>query len=813
MGKVAAGNIASFCRMSFPNINLALVVGVCGGAPFNQNKPILLGDIIISTGVVQYDFGRRFPDRSEMKDTLNESQGRPNLEIRSLLAKLATLRQKEKLQLATHDFISLLPVQNPGRSRDILFPSTYRHKHQDQKECTVCASCHGDTDPVCSEALKASCKTLGCDMKLRVRRIQGELEAQEPSPTIHFGIFASGDSVIKSAKDRDKLLRENNAIGFEMESVGVWEVFPCIVIKSICDYADSHKNKYWQDFSAASAAACTKAFLRYWDSTIKSPNDKTEEEELREGILKSLHFLAMNERKSTIVSEAPSTLEWVFGGSTSKDSDISDDERSVRLNDSTAALDGNFADMNLGSKRPQTGQHRHSLETWLTSDESMYWISGRPGSGKSTLIKFLVSDARTAEGLKGWREGVTIISHFFWKPGSVMQQSLKGFLCSMAYQLLSNDNQFLRCFSDTKDAFSKQSPSDWGQRELCKLLYNYRDQANQPLCIFIDALDEATPGQDALDLLHFIKAMASPKIKICVSSRPERLFHLYFSNCPNLEMHKLTKFDIIEYSESAMRRSVVPTHRDPHISNLASLEDTLLANQPEVITVTSSRIFEMGYSWNWAMPISNTNHMIGSLWFKFLMLILEWMLKSWRSVQNKTSMAATVMQIFQTFLRAGASMSDRFPIYVNSDIRRNNLSQFCRPADALAPHWGHRLHGSANFMIIEMNARALVDLILTWAYQSTDPDKLPSFSGVATYMKVLAFGRPESQYLYIVRCEYDSIRLIEDAKSALSFHQPYTAMLDILKTCDRRMEELKPHCRKTRKDLFWKQFRIWSSPK
>jgi nucleoside phosphorylase len=84
---------------------------------------------------------------------------------------------------------------------------------------------------------------------------------------IHFGVFASGDMVIKSGEYRDQLTSSKGAIGFEMESVGVWDVFPSVVIKGVSDYADSHKNDDWQDFAAASAAACAKAFLKYWDST------------------------------------------------------------------------------------------------------------------------------------------------------------------------------------------------------------------------------------------------------------------------------------------------------------------------------------------------------------------------------------------------------------------------------------------------------------------------------------------------------------------------------------------------------------------
>jgi nucleoside phosphorylase len=37
--------------------------------------------------------------------------------------------------------------------------------------------------------------------------------------------------------------------------------FPCLVIRGICDYADSHKNKKWQGYAAATAAACAKELL------------------------------------------------------------------------------------------------------------------------------------------------------------------------------------------------------------------------------------------------------------------------------------------------------------------------------------------------------------------------------------------------------------------------------------------------------------------------------------------------------------------------------------------------------------------------
>ncbi|KAJ4247843.1 hypothetical protein NW762_013052 [Fusarium torreyae] len=584
MGKVAAGNIAAFCRMSFPNINLALVAGICGGAPLYDKGQILLGDVIISTGVVQYDFGRQFPDKFEMKDTLSESLGRPNLEIRNLLAKLTTARQIDRLQTACGSYLDLLchdtrrPVNYPGRANDNLFPADYRHKHQNSPVCITCASCHGDADPVCHEAIKAGCDALGCDLKQRLPRHAEAVD--KPCPTVHFGTFASGDTVMKSGRDRDQLTLKNKVIGFEMESVGVWEVFPCVVIKSVCDYADSHKNKDWQSYAAASAAACTKAFLEYWDSAAQDLQAEAEAKKLQERLLESLRFPEMNERRNTIASETPSTFKWIFDESSedsedfddSDDSDDYDDSRQhpYRPHGETSDKDSSDDDDDEEDSVPWRRERDwDSFEQWLASDQKIYWISGKPGSGKRTLMKFLLSNPKTLESLGRWREGTVILSHFFWKPGSAMQQSYKGFLCSIVCQLLAKDTNFFDLFRDMIGTTHRASPSDWDQRELCKVLYEYRQQSSQPVCVFIDALDEAAPGQDTLDLLQFVKALVSKNIKICVSSRPERLFQLQFEGHPHLRMHELTATDIEEYSETALRTSTMLKPKGINIRDLA----------------------------------------------------------------------------------------------------------------------------------------------------------------------------------------------------------------------------------------------------
>jgi nucleoside phosphorylase len=69
---------------------------------------------------------------------------------------------------------------------------------------------------------------------------------------------------MKSRQHRDEIVKREKVIGFKIEGAGVWDNIPCIIIKGVCDYADSHKSKVWQTYTAATGASATKAFLEYW---------------------------------------------------------------------------------------------------------------------------------------------------------------------------------------------------------------------------------------------------------------------------------------------------------------------------------------------------------------------------------------------------------------------------------------------------------------------------------------------------------------------------------------------------------------------
>lgn len=293
IGKVHTASAAASIRSSYGSVRLALLVGICGGAPQAANgeeDEILLGDVIISRTVIQYDFGRLYPDRFIRKDTLEDNLGKANKDIRNLLITFETDIGLERLQRRTAYFLKQLQANATGRKRqgrysypgtaeDKLFKSLYRHKHHVPCTC-VCRDCNSISNPVCDEALSLSCEELGCDNLYLEHR--GQLDAKRQleqdksdkaqEPTIHMGSIASGDIVMKSAEDRDRIAKREGVIAFEMEGAGIWEELPCIVIKGICDYADCHKNKRWQNFAAATAASTLKAVLERYIQTDKNRN-------------------------------------------------------------------------------------------------------------------------------------------------------------------------------------------------------------------------------------------------------------------------------------------------------------------------------------------------------------------------------------------------------------------------------------------------------------------------------------------------------------------------------------------------------------
>lgn len=262
-GKVSASAVAANLSFSYTGIKLVLLVGICGAVPFKPGteEEIIMGDVIISTAIVQYDFGRRYPHGFEKKGNVEDVLGRADPSVRAFLSMLGTHHYRRQVQ---GNLARLLPeVQNelsgsryPGAAEDKLYKATYHHQHHGDLECNRCK----DQEDTCPR----SCNDLGCGEDDLILRKRLDTTKASHLPLVHFGRIGSADTVMKSAEARDAAAGKDGLIGFEMEGAGVWEKYPVIVIKAACDYADSHKNKKWQGYAAAAAAACMKSVLKVW---------------------------------------------------------------------------------------------------------------------------------------------------------------------------------------------------------------------------------------------------------------------------------------------------------------------------------------------------------------------------------------------------------------------------------------------------------------------------------------------------------------------------------------------------------------------
>ncbi|KAJ9300050.1 hypothetical protein DTO271G3_2167 [Paecilomyces variotii] len=267
IGKAKAASVAASLRSSFPGIRLALIVGICGGVPGGSDQEVFLGDIIVGDEIVTYDFGRKFPRSFRRKETRTESG--QNWEVRAFLQKLKGYKGREHLLRRTRRHLTVLQRRTqdyscPGRALDRLFQPTYDHKHHGSSRCRTCKK-----DGHCKKAQEATCDLLKCDWEKlvpRSRSVPGGIESID----VHFGRIASGDTVMRSGMDRDRIAAEENVIAFDMEGAGICSNLPCIVVKGVSDYADSHKDKVWQKYAAGTAAACMKALLEQWATTDRS---------------------------------------------------------------------------------------------------------------------------------------------------------------------------------------------------------------------------------------------------------------------------------------------------------------------------------------------------------------------------------------------------------------------------------------------------------------------------------------------------------------------------------------------------------------
>ncbi|KAL4809592.1 Pfs domain protein [Aspergillus unguis] len=249
-GTASAASVAANMRSSYPLLQVGLMVGIAGGVPTAESD-IRLGDVVVSKptrdsgGVIQYDFGKTIAGGQF------EHTGSLNKPPHAALTAMARLQAQQQLsQGHIPAILSQAAARYQGIDTDFVYPG------QDQDQLFDSSYDHPNTEETCNSRDKA--RTV-----LRRPRASN-------SPRIHYGLIASGNQVMKHAATRDRLARKFGFLCFEMEAAGLVDHFPCVVVRGICDYADSHKNKQWQPYAAMTAAAYTKALLSIMPLTYDS---------------------------------------------------------------------------------------------------------------------------------------------------------------------------------------------------------------------------------------------------------------------------------------------------------------------------------------------------------------------------------------------------------------------------------------------------------------------------------------------------------------------------------------------------------------
>ena len=194
----------------------------------------------------------------------------------------------------------------------------------------------------------------------------------------------------------------------------------------------------------------------------------------------------------------------------------------------------------------------HHFVGWLEEGHGTYWISGKAGSGKSTLMNFICHDPRTEAALKIWSgtDEVLMPNFFFWSPGSQLQKSLAGLLRSLIYQILDRFPGLMPILAESTGPSQhglRQLPT-WTEQRLRATLQNLLSAGLRQcrLCIFIDGLDEF--HGDHVTLLSLISNFREiTKVKFCLSSRPYSPFKLELGSSPMLKLQDLTEPDIRRY--------------------------------------------------------------------------------------------------------------------------------------------------------------------------------------------------------------------------------------------------------------------------
>ncbi|EXL66214.1 hypothetical protein FOPG_17596 [Fusarium oxysporum f. sp. conglutinans race 2 54008] len=514
-GTTSAATTASNLVHSLPHIRIGLLVGIGGGiARPDEGKDIRLGDIVVSQpdgttgGVVQYDLGKA------KANGVWERKGSLDKPPPVLLHALASLQAEHEIALSkVPGLLQAMLQANPGMTRpktDFTYQGAANDRLFDSKHYHVGGS---------------NCAK--CDSAWEVERDQRE----STEPEIHYGIIASGNKLIKDAATRDSLLEDTGrqCLCVEMEAAGLMDRFPCLVIRGICDYADSHKNDRWQRYAAATAAAFAVELLEYVPVGQLEATQK---------VAKSIQSL---EQKMDRLSVPIQSIDY---RTTLHQLPIADG----------ASFDSK-AEQHSPTCLPDTREELlKEIDCWIDDPKSktIFWLNGKAGTGKSTISR-TVARSRCKQDDLG--------ASFFFKRGEVDRGNLSKFVSTVARRLAWSTPAvapYIRSAVNADPAITDKAVREQFEKLVREpLLKATATSLSRPsVVIVVDALDECEKDADITLILQLFSNLrfAGPlRVRVLVTSRPELPVRLGFSSIGNahqdLVLHKIP-IPIIEHDIS-----------------------------------------------------------------------------------------------------------------------------------------------------------------------------------------------------------------------------------------------------------------------
>jgi hypothetical protein len=262
------------------------------------------------------------------------------------------------------------------------------------------------------------------------------------------------------------------------------------------------------------ASKASQKSIECMDAKVKTGFDHAQASSDHQAFLRSLEFPEMFSRHRHIDQPAPGTFEWIFKRTSGQ----------VAPDPKTLELQGRF-------------------DKWLRSSEPVFWVNGKAGSGKSSLMSFIESHETTNDLLNIWAGGrkLHVFSFFFWRAGSEMQKSIIGLLQTLLYQLARAKPVII---SDLKLNVQSSHAFPWTEKRLQHTVEQALSLfSDDRIFLLIDGLDEFQGKYTALVTL-LLGLQDKSSAKMCLSSRPETALSRQLGSFPSLRLQNLNYRDI-----------------------------------------------------------------------------------------------------------------------------------------------------------------------------------------------------------------------------------------------------------------------------